>query len=85
MTKEQAEFIDQAMDYAGEECQIHPDYSGRGMNGRTTYAVSFSSFGLLFHCVLSFVKENLETLEENQIPDFGSLRQDNLGRDTIIY
>lgn len=83
MTKDEAQFFRNALENNGDEAELHPEYSGRGMMGQTTYAVSFESFPVLLGAVLSHCKENLNSLSE--IPDLGDIQQDHLGTGIIIY
>ena len=83
MTKEHCQFFKQALEYCGEEANVREDYSGRGMFGRTTFGIVFSGTTILMECVLTYIKETEADLSE--LPDLPSIRQDNMGRDTIWY
>lgn len=83
MTKEAAQFIVNALDYAGEEAELYEGYSGRAMYGTETWGVVFDSEGILFSSVMNFLKENPEKAKE--LPDFDPIRADNMGRQIIWY
>ena len=94
MTTELAKFLKSASDHCGsQECEIHENYSGRGMYGKTTAGVVVRSVLDLFTDVIHFVKERAEFYPTGQefgdtIPDLyhtSSLRTDNMGHDTILY
>lgn len=87
MSKEQAEFLKNAIENGGEECRLHEVYSGRGMYGKTTYAISFD-FGVWYMMALVVEQCRAEvTLAEDwdNVPEFGGFRQDSLGCGTVIY
>lgn len=69
------------------EASIYKDYSGRGMGGRTTTAVStdISMSGVLA-VVMEYVIDNPEESEEivEDIPMSGFC-QDSLGKGMVIY
>ena len=87
MTKEQANFLVRATEYAGnQEIDLRDSYSGRGMYGKTTYGVVVSSLPMLFVDTIQYIKEfgeDSKFIEE--IPDFDDFRTDNMARDIIIY
>lgn len=88
MTKEQAEFIKEAFDYQGEDCEIRSDYSGRGMYNKTTFGIVVDRDTSLLPIVIQYIKEELIGAEEDlyeAIPDFSSFRLDNMGTRYIIY
>ena len=95
MTKEMAEFLKEASENAGNECDIREDYSGRGMYGRETYAIVVNSETHLISDLVQYMAESVcdtNEGEENQgwcggqIPDSdGGLRVDSMGRDVVIY
>jgi hypothetical protein len=84
MTQQQAEFFEQACDYAGTECSVRDDYSGRGMFGRTTHAIVVPHTLDLLAAVVEYVR-TLDFDEVDAIPLLTGLRQDEMGRDTVIY
>lgn len=87
MTENEALFLKSASEYNGNSAEIISDYSGRGMMGKTTVAVSVPSVALLLVDVVTYIKEmgldNMEFISE--LPDFAQLHTDNLGRDTVLY
>lgn len=95
MTKEQAEFLKNAIKNGGEDCEVHPEYSGRGMSGKTTYAVSFSGIIWVLPLIIDECRaiarrvigdiDGGEEYLDKKIPEFNSLRQDNLGNSVILY
>ncbi len=84
MTKEQANFLENASNYCGnQDIEVREDYSGRGMMGKTTFGVVVSSQSMLFVDTIVYIKEN--ELKNDDIPDFNDFRTDNMGRDVILY
>ncbi len=83
MTKEQAEFIVNALDYDGQDGELYEGYSGRGMMGKETWGVVFEHESILFTALMTYLKENPELTR--QIPDFDKIRADNMGRQIIWY
>lgn len=66
MTREQAELL--APDLAGE---IDPDYSGRGMYGRTTYAIRTDYRPELVHELIGMWRADGETVSDVSIDSMG--------------
>ena len=94
MTKELAEFLKEASENAGNECEIYETYSGRGMFGRTTCGVVVDSVGQLLSDVLGYVSECIGEDDEGnpvhwdggKFPDeVGEFRTDNMAMQTIVY
>jgi len=93
MTKEMAEFLKEASENAGNECDIREDYSGRGMYGQTTHGVVVDSAAQLLADVIQLVRGNIYGDEDKgemiwnggEIPDAESFRTDNMANQTIIY
>lgn len=88
MTKEQAEFIEKAYDYMGEEIDVRSDYSGRGMFGKSTYGIVIQNPADMLCIVMQYIKEELIGGGEDLydiIPDFGRFKLDNMGLRTIAY
>lgn len=81
MTKEQAEFIREALTDGVEDVELKEEYRGRGM-ARPTYGVTFKGGlcevveALLNHCA---------NIDPEEIPQFRSLRSDNIGLGAILY
>jgi hypothetical protein len=86
VTKEQAEFLAEACEASGVECDIHDDYSGRGMYGKTTYAVVVNNPLQLLGAVVAYVKAIWDAGEDlSEVPALDRLEEDVMGRDVIIY
>lgn len=83
MTKKEAEFIVNALDYDGQEGELYEGYSGRGMMGKETWGVVFDHEGIVFTAVMTYLKENPEMVEE--IPDFGKIQSGDMGKQIIWY
>jgi len=86
MTKEQAEFFINALEYNGIEAELREDYSGRGMYGKTTFAVVTEKTHLIISAILRYLP-NLEPEEYVELPDFSNftLKQDSMGLGVILY
>lgn len=79
-----AKFIQNAVEYIGEEANIYENYSGRGMFGKTTAGVVVEHQEFIIQGILEFLKENPRNnaLEKIEIDGF---RFDNMGRGFIVY
>lgn len=75
MTLEQAEAIVEALEREGASASVYPDYSGRGMFGKTCVGIVTDSPALVGFVVaeLGFPKDALPR------------RRDSLGLETILY
>jgi hypothetical protein len=85
-----AKWIKQAVENAGEECDLREDYSGRGMMGRKTAGIVVSSLPLIIPILINEAYSNgSEDGDENDqyqfLCDFPLLKQDNMGKDIILY
>lgn len=94
-----AKFLQECSENAGNDCEVHPEYSGRGMFGQTTAAIVVDSAAQLLADVIQYVSENIGeysdpdkednvTIKEwigNEIPEPSSFRIDNLGTRSILY
>jgi len=83
MIKEHAEFFKEALDNDGVyPIEIRDNYSGRGMYGKTTFAVVVDSVCDLIPALLRQAQEDPES-----IPDVSTftLRQDNMGLGVVLY
>ena len=58
MTIQLANFLKNALEYDGKEAEIRERYSGRGMFGRETVGIVFSSPTILLESILTYIKEN---------------------------
>jgi hypothetical protein len=83
MKRESAEQIIRAGELCGAECEFRPDYSGRGMMGKTTAAV-------IFGCINDFVEAVAYAAISSDdhdalIEDVRKFRTDNIGSDVVFY
>jgi hypothetical protein len=99
MTKEMAEFFQEVSENAGNECDIRDDYSGRGMYGKTTYAVVIDSQVQLLTDILQYFADSLSDVMEDddgttagyvcyngkEIPNPMNFSVDNMGLRVVIY
>ncbi len=91
MTKEFANFLANVSGEMGHDCELREDYSGRGMNGRTTHAVVVDDPLELMCDVMDYIKQNMcegdaiTTYDGMAIPDPDVLRRDNMANQTILY
>jgi hypothetical protein len=87
MNAETAEFLRLAADYCGNQEVSVMEYSGRGMGGSTTTALSLESLPMLLADVLQFVKEQSQENAHfaQKIPDATDFRTDKLGRGLVLY
>ncbi len=75
----------------GEELTPHADYSGRGMMGRTTCALSFAQTWILLEAIahVGFQIGEDDDREAGEWAEFlcdvRGMRFDSLGRGTIAY
>ena len=85
MTDKQAEFILSALDWCGVEgIGIQANYSGRGMYGKDTYAITCPSLIDVLESVLTYVHEG--KVHHRDIPPFtGELYQDEMGKGVVLY
>ncbi len=87
MKLETAEAIKRAADVIGVEVKVHPDYSGRGMFGKSTVALSGDKSDLLkctvYAAYLIGVDQNGDGIDE--FMDDLNWRWDSLGYDAIGY
>ena len=86
MTKPEADFIANIMENAGKNVEVRDDYSGRGMFGKTTCGVVVDSELLVISALLAYAKELSEDGPYiGEMPEFDTLRHDNMGKQMIIY
>lgn len=83
MTKEEAEFIAEALNEAGEEYDLREGYCGRSMYGKETFGIVVSDIG----SVIKAVAEHAHDLgmSGEDIPPMSRYRLDAMATDTIIY
>lgn len=84
MTKEQADFLTEALSYCGVDHDVRDDYSGRSMYGKTTSGVVVDSPLEVIGAVVGYMKSLTEN-ELKDVPDFGALKIDNMARQVILY
>lgn len=80
MTTEMATIFDRY------SCDIHENYSGRAMYGKTTAAVAFSDLNALLEIIGTLIEtKDVSYLEP--LAEFlkSGVETDNLGRDILIY
>jgi hypothetical protein len=85
MTKAQAEFLFEACENAGIECEIREGYSGRGMYGEETYGIVLKNPVDLVSAVIEHMRGITDSREMVAVPLFRALRVDGMGRDFIVY
>lgn len=90
MQEATARFIVQIIENRDEEATIHEDYSGRGMYGKTTFAVVMDTPQRLTQALANFVLENgsdeLTDDQEEALDEIASgFRSDSMANDVIIY
>jgi hypothetical protein len=96
MTEQEANILHQAMEKMLDECDVNsndfkseiiPNYSGKGMYEKETYALKLNSFGSLLQALMAF-PELLYDDDDNPISQYkviSKFRTDELGVSTIIY
>ena len=86
MTKKQAEFIVEAAENEGlSGVEIYKNYSGRGMYGDTTFAITADNLPDLFAATLRFALEEETDGENEGLLDNFDLCQDSMGLGVVIY
>lgn len=87
MNRDTAELIVEALhNYGEDEAELYEDYSGRGMYGRNTTGVVVENTGAILPAVVEYLRDNVcEECDWDGIPDFESMRLDNLGLSYIVY
>lgn len=89
MKQEIAQFIQEACDIAGVESRLREDYSGRGMYGKTTYAIVGPSAQEILGAVIDYL---IDAGDPSQLPavvvnhDWHTgFYTDNMGYDIVMY
>ena len=83
MTKDQAGSLDTLLSEKGFESEVKDDYSGRGMYGKTTYAVDTSASPKeAIDSINNALKEDPEGWD---LPKVENLEWDSLGLNYVIY
>lgn len=90
MQQNTVELIASSAEALGVEIRVEDDYSGRGMYGKTTHAVVYSSLGDLLACCADAAMTATAEGEHEEvvaafIRDLKQIRTDNMGRDMIAY
>lgn len=84
-----ARFIQNIVENIGEEVNFRPDYSGRGMFGKTTYAVDLDDETLLSAALAGFILENTDPLTHDMEVALNEIQsgfhRDSMGRGVVIY
>uniref|UniRef100_A0AAU6W3K5 Uncharacterized protein n=1 Tax=Pseudomonas phage Cygsa01 TaxID=3138529 RepID=A0AAU6W3K5_9VIRU len=81
-----AKFLVQATQGSESEFSLVEDYSGRGMYGATTAAISVPDVLALSTAMYYLSSEIAQGIENGELPaETGTLRWDNLGRDIVVY
>lgn len=74
-----------AAESLGIDCTPYEDYSGRGMYGKTTCAVTVSSIAGIAAITAIAGRSMSEAEFAAFLAEVRSARTDELGRDTIVY
>lgn len=72
-----------ARDLGTENVSVSSSYSGRGMFGTTTYSITIPNVGTL--AMLAAMARCPRSKREEFAIELGELRQDNMGRDIVVY
>jgi hypothetical protein len=84
-----AKAIVDAVEGSGLEISIYPDYSGRGMYGKTTTGVVVDHESTFNQALVSLAYEMGRDGDDEKMEQLfdvvKKLRRDNLGEDKIIY
>lgn len=84
MEKPVANFLKKvAEDYLpDEDIFIEPEYSGRGMNGQTTFAVICPNVTQLLCACINYANANQT---EAELPKLQGFQKDTMGYDEVMY
>jgi hypothetical protein len=85
MQKKTAVALRNAAEELGVDIEVDKDYSGRGMFGDTTYAVTVSGVASLATLIAVAVRSMNSASHEDFVEDMQNLRSDNMGRDLVYY
>jgi hypothetical protein len=85
MRVEVANALHAAAEELGIDARLDENYSGRGMCGRSTAAVSFDSPGQLAASAVLAANSPEKSWGIDLVEELLGLRQDSLGRQTIFY
>jgi hypothetical protein len=85
MKLQHARAIENAANDGGLDVRVHEKYSGRGMYGKETAAVS-GSFGDLVSCIAQVARDFARDDEaEEFVVAMRDLARDNMGYDMVVY
>ena len=85
MQKKTAVALRNAAEELGVDIEVDNDYSGRGMFGDTTYAVTVSGVASLATLIAVAGRSMNSASHEDFVEDMQNLRSDNMGRDLVYY
>ena len=85
MTQLEAEILTEGLEELGEVYSIHPEYSGRGMYGRTTVGISVRNPACLLAALAAYVNREIPFPDDFEFPNFQDLARDSMGRGIVIY
>lgn len=86
MQKKSAVALRKAAEELGVDIEVDNDYSGRGMFGDTTYAVTVSGVASLASLIAVAGRIIPDSAShEDFVEDMQNLRSDNMGRDYVYY
>jgi len=85
MTKRQAEFFKNAAEEVGLDIEVRDEYSGRGMYGKTTYAIITDSITDLIPALLCHAAYDYVDIVADGLFDNFKLRQDSMGLGIVLY
>jgi hypothetical protein len=85
MQKKTAVALRNAAEELGVDIEVDKDYSGRGMFGDTTYAVTVSGVASLATLIAVAGRSMNSASHEDFVEDMQNLRSDNMGRDLVYY
>ena len=85
MKKKTAVALRNAAEELGVDIEVDNDYSGRGMYGDTTYAVTVSGVASLATLIAVAGRSIDSASHEQFVTDMQNLRSDNMGRDYVYY
>lgn len=70
----------------GYDMELHENYSGRGMYGRETAGITMPCFGDFASFLFNAAHDLARMQQEGEIEEeLGSLSQDSMGLDVIVY
>jgi hypothetical protein len=85
MKQSTAEALKRAGDWVGVEVTIHPDYSGRGMFGKTTVAIELEAPSELSVLVAVATKMYVSDVDFKGFLADVCFKQDKMGHGVILY